>query len=62
MCNYLISLKAKQCFLIFFSFGSTIISNATGIIWNNEMQDFDTKPEVNMYMNIYSILGCSVLS
>ena len=56
MCNCLISLKDYKRFLYFFSFGSTIISNATGIIWNNEMQDFDTKPEVNMYMNISSIL------
>lgn len=26
-------------------FGSRIVSNSTGIIWNNEMQDFDLTPE-----------------
>ena len=60
MCKYLISLKGYKRFLYFsFSFGSAIISNATGIIWNNEMQDFDTKPEVNMYMDISSMIDCS---
>ncbi|XP_045174732.2 glutathione hydrolase 1 proenzyme-like isoform X2 [Mercenaria mercenaria] len=32
-------------------FGSMIVSNATGIIWNNEMDDFDTDPARSTSVN-----------